>query len=276
MVKGKIIISGEHSVVYGALAIAASVGMSVSAKVVEKGGSEKNEIVEKAIMFAGGNNDTEVLIDSQIPIGSGMGSSAAVSAAVIRAVREGMSKPIIRKEELYDLVMECEKVAHGNPSGIDAATVVYGGIIAFTKGKPIEQLQIHNPIKVILINTGRPVESTKEMVELVSTKKNKDKVLSEIGLITKEIKRKLVEGEKADELIDKNGLLLEDLGVVGESARSLSAKLRSFGCGVKVAGAGGFKSGSGMLLVTAPDLAKIASKLDDMKIDYIKTELGQI
>lgn len=262
--------------VYGELALSASVGLGVSAKVVENGGSEKNEVVERAIEVAGGKKDTRVLIESQMPIGSGMGSSAAVSAAVIRAVREGMSKPIISKEELYDLVMECEKVAHGNPSGIDAATVVYGGVIAFTKGKPIERLQIYNPIKAILINTGRPVESTKEMVELVSTKKNKDKVLREIGLITKKIRRKLVRGEKANELIDKNGLLLEDLGVVGELAKSLSAKLRGFGCSVKVSGAGGFKGGSGMLLVTAPDLAIIASKLDDMKIDYIKTELGQI
>lgn len=274
MSNGKVIISGEHSVVYGELALAASVGLSVSAKVVENGGSEKNEIIDRAIKVAGGKKDTKVLIESHIPIGSGMGSSAAVSAAVVQSVRESIGNPITSKEELYDLVMECERVAHGNPSGIDAATVVYGGVIAFTKGKPFEKLRIPNSLDVLLINTGKPNETTKEMVELVASKPNKDKITREIGEITRKMKSRLINGENVDILLNQNGYLLEELGVVGKRAISISKKLRADGYSVKVTGAGGVVSGSGMLIIRAENYRNALNYCRQHGLDFYISKLG--
>jgi len=122
---GKVILAGEHAVVYGKMALAASISLGVRVSVVESGGSEKNPIVDKAIKVAGGDQNTRVLIESELPIGSGLGSSAAVAAATIKAVREYLGKPI-NEEELFKLTFECEKIAHGNASGLDPAAVVYG------------------------------------------------------------------------------------------------------------------------------------------------------
>lgn len=270
---GKVIISGEHAVVYGELALAAQINLGVNVRVIE-GKHEIDPIICRAIEVAGGDRNLGVEIESQIPIGSGLGSSAAVAAAIIKAVREHLRNPI-DDDELFGLTMECEQIAHGNPSGIDPAVVVYGGLIAFTKGNPIEKLTIKSPLKLLLIDTGKPEESTKEMVELVASKRGKDKIIPQIGKITLKIKNNLLEGEPVGELINENGFLLEKLGVVGEGAKRLSSELRKLGSSVKITGAGGTKSGSGMMIVMNDNLAKIKQFLDNNKVQYFETSIGE-
>lgn len=270
---GKVILSGEHAVVYGELALAAQINLGVNVRVIE-GKHEIDPIICRAIEVAGGDRNLGVEIESQIPIGSGLGSSAAVAAAIIKAVRENLRNPI-DDDELFGLTMECEQIAHGNPSGIDPAVVVYGGLIAFTKGNPIEKLTIKSPLKLLLIDTGKPEESTKEMVELVASKRGKDKIIPQIGKITLKIKNNLLEGEPVGELINENGFLLEKLGVVGEGAKRLSSELRKLGSSVKITGAGGTKSGSGMMIVMNDNLAKIKQFLDNNKVQYFETSIGE-
>lgn len=275
MVSGKIILSGEHAVVYGQLALAASINLGVIARVVgEDAEVGKNEIVTRAIEVAGGDSNIGIEIESEIPVGAGLGSSAAVAAAVILAVREYLGTPVKSKKELFNLVMECEKMAHGNPSGIDAAVVVYGGLIAFTKGSPIEKLSIEKPLELLLVDTGKPVESTKEMVELVAQVGNKDELIGQIGLLSLEMKKELVSGNEIDELLNHNGIMLERLGVVGESARQLSDELRKIGASVKITGAGGVKVGSGILLVRHRNLNVVRKYLDIKQLVYYSTKIG--
>jgi mevalonate kinase len=229
--------------------------------------------VGKAVEMAGGENDLKVEIESELPIGSGLGSSAAVSAAVIKAVREYRGEPI-ENDELFKLTMECEKIAHGNPSGIDPATVVYGGLMAYTKGQPFERLMIKNPLKLLLLNSGKPKESTKEMVGMVASNPDKGEIIERMGKLAEEIKEKLIKGEEVAALLDQNGLELEKLGVVGKRARELSRELRALGASVKVSGAGGVETGSGMMIVMAPDLTKIKKLLDNKQIMYFETMIG--
>lgn len=272
---GKVILTGEHAVVYGKLALAASIGLVVTARVMsEVRESDQSVIVEKAIEVVGGEKGLKVEVDSDIPNGAGLGSSAAVAAAVILAVREYLGTPVKSKKELFNLVMECEKVAHGNPSGIDAAVVVYGGLIAFTKGSPIEKLSIEKPLELLLVDTGKPVESTKEMVELVAQVGNKDELIGQIGQLSLEMKKELVSGNEIDELLNHNGIMLERLGVVGEGARQLSDELRKIGASVKITGAGGVKEGSGILLVRHRNLNVVRKYLDIRQLMYYSTKIG--
>jgi mevalonate kinase len=229
--------------------------------------------VKKAIEVAGGNENIQVKIESDLPIGSGLGSSAAVAAATIKAVREYLGKPI-NNDELFKLTMECEKLAHGNPSGLDPATVIYGGLIAFTKGQPFERLNILKPIELLLVNTGKPTESTKEMIELVAININKDEIIDQIGDLTIKFKNLLESGQDISTALNQNGLLLEELGVVGTKAIMLSKEIRNLGGSVKIAGAGGVKTGSGMMIVMAPDYTKIKKLLDNKQIDYFETTIG--
>ncbi len=271
---GKVILSGEHAVVYGKMALAASISLGVSVSVVEQGGSEKNPVIDKAIEVAGGDGNIQVLIESELPIGSGLGSSAAVSAATIKAVREYLNKPI-NEDELFNLTFECEKLAHGNASGLDPAAVVYGGLIAYTKGQPFERLQIERPLKLLLVNTGKPTETTKEMIELVAKKLGNTEIINSIEGVVKQVRERLIRGGDISELINQNGVLLEDLGVVGKSALLLSKELRDLGGKVKIAGAGGVKTGSGMMIVMHPDLTQTKKLLDNKQISYFETEIGK-
>lgn len=270
---GKVILAGEHAVVYGKMALAASISLGVRVSVVESGGSEKNPIVDKAIKVAGGDEDILLKIESELPIGSGLGSSAAVAAATIKAVREYLGKPI-NEEELFKLTFECEKIAHGNASGLDPAAVVYGGLIAYTKGQSFERLRIKQPIKLLLLNSGKPDESTKEMIELVAAKQANIVVIDKIAELVKQIREALLNGLEIADLINQNGLFLEELGVVGDRAIELSAQLRQMGASVKIAGAGGVKTGSGMMIVMQDDLTQIKKLLDNKKIDYFETVIG--
>jgi mevalonate kinase len=273
-VLGKVILAGEHAVVYGKMALAASIslGVKVSIDLGEK--IEKNEIVKKAIEVAGGDDTISVKIESNLPIGSGLGSSAAVAAAVITAVRDYLNKPI-EKGELFQLTMECEKIAHGNASGIDPATVVYGGLLAYTKGQPFERLVIQTPLKLLLVYSGKPTESTKEMVELVAAKPENTKLINEIEVVVKQVRERLISGEGVANLLNENGLLLEKLGVVGQQAKMLSNELRVIGGSVKISGAGGVKTGSGMMIVIHDDLTKIKKFLDNRQISYFETTIGE-
>ncbi|MFH2019419.1 MAG: mevalonate kinase [bacterium] len=280
-IPGKVIITGEHSVVYGKLALAASLNLGVKVW-VEKGErgdihileNDNKGLVRKAIEVAGGDETIRIKIESELPVGSGLGSSAAVAAGVIKGVREYLEKPIT-SEELFELTMEVEKVAHGNPSGVDPATVVYGGLIGYIKGQRIERLRVLKPFKVLLVNSGKPSESTKEMVELVAINTKKEQIIKEIGEVSRKIRDKLVGGDEIFELINENGLLLEQLGVVGERARELSEELRKEGSFVKITGAGGVETGSGMMMVVAKDLEKTKRLLDNGQAQYFETVIGE-
>ena len=273
-VPGKVILSGEHAVVYGKMALAASISLGVLVSVVESDGSEKTEIVQKAIEVAGGNENNQVKIESELPVGSGLGSSAAVAAATIKAVKDYLGQPTTT-EELFELTMECEKLAHGNPSGVDPAVVIYGGLVAYTKGQPIKRIKLEKPIKILLVDSGRPSESTRAMVELVAQNPAKIKIIDQIGVLVEQIKLYLERGDEIRDLLNKNGLLLEDLGVVGSRASRLSKKLREMGASVKITGAGGVKTGSGMMMVMGDGFGQIKNLLDNIQITYFETVLGE-
>lgn len=269
---GKVLISGEHSVVYGEPALVASIDkkMTVTVEAAKQfnlisDGKDELGLVRHALIKAGVNPETvKVTIKSTIP--AGMGTSAAVCAGVIKAAYIYQNKALdIYK--WYQLAWECEKKAHGNSSGVDPAAVIYGGLLWYIRDKQIEHLNLEKQYQFLIVNSGRPAESTGEIVAAVAERiKIYDLrlkyVIAKIGGVTKELKRIMEHEEGITALINENGLLLEKLGVVGEVACKLSNKLRAKGGGVKVTGAGGMREGSGMLLVVADDLDKIAAMVE--------------
>ena len=94
-----------------------------------------------------------ILIRSDIPIASGLGSGAAVSAALGRATAALLGVEL-SSGVLNELVYEVEKLHHGTPSGIDNTVVVYEKPVYFVKDKILEFLQVSQPLRLIVADTG--------------------------------------------------------------------------------------------------------------------------
>lgn len=221
-------------------------------------------------------------IDSDIPIGAGMGSSASFAVA-FSALRIGS----LDLEKINTFAYELEKGLHGNPSGVDNTVVTYGGFLWYRKEsenfKTFKQIEPKTKLpKLLLLNSGKPAESTKEMVAYVGDlyKKNQKKIGSifrEIEPVTKGFLKFLL-GETNEGLaflIRDNERLLEELGVVSVSTKRIVRIIEKAGGSAKISGAGGKKEGSGMVIVYHKDIEKIIMLGKRNGFDLSPVKLGE-
>src|SRR5690606_29176624 len=103
-----------------------------------------------------------IRIRSDIPIASGLGSGAAVSTALARALCALLEREL-DDAALNTLIYEVEKIHHGTPSGIDNTVIVYERPIYFMRGKPIQPVTIGAPFTLLIGDTGKSA-STREAV----------------------------------------------------------------------------------------------------------------
>lgn len=224
---GKIIISGEHSVVHGYPALVASVNLYLTATL----------------------KNSHLQINSDIPIGCGLGSSAALAAAKAAITLHQLNiRPT--KKLINLLTFEQEKSAHGHPSGVDNTTVVYGGWLKFQKPNQVTRFNKLKFPQVVLINSGRPIETTAQMVEFSSRQKSPpfSQIANCTDAIINLLKQTSIDFNKLKSLIQSNELLLEQLGVVSPSTQKIIRQIERGGGVAKVCGAGGRKTHSGILL----------------------------
>ncbi len=173
---GKIILFGEHAVVYGEPAIAvpvSSVQTRASVNAVIGGSSGEIQIdapdislsaavmeldpdhpLRAAVMAVLGDKDPgempacNIRISSSIPVASGLGSGAAVSAALIRALSAFLGQRLT-DEQVSQLTFEVEKIHHGTPSGIDNTVIAHQKPIYYLKGEPFQFLSIGKPFSIL-------------------------------------------------------------------------------------------------------------------------------
>ncbi|MHA1346413.1 MAG: mevalonate kinase [Candidatus Heimdallarchaeaceae archaeon] len=287
---GKIILFGEHSVVYGHPAIVTAINLRTKCVVTESlqnkiqlsissdyflndsptglkkeyiMNKELNEfiaydsnydhpvnpayyfIVEKVLDRSTSRKNPHININSEIPPGIGLGSSAANSVASLASLSAFMGLNI-SMEELNELAFEAEKIVHGRASGVDNTISTYGGI-QFYKEKNFSQLNIPNfSSYVVIVNSGIP-RKTKTYVEKVAKSMEEDtkkyqQILEEMGNLTIIAKDSLMEGniQKLGNLMTQNHLLLKELGVSHPILTDLTKSLVQLGSlGSKLTGAGG-------------------------------------
>lgn len=304
---GKIHLSGEHSVVYNEPALLSAIDKRIYLE-LEKNDTDNNFVIrdleqdieekktfseikafsEKNIevwlksdklglikagiaeIFKYLNKKSDkgfiVSVKSQIPIGVGLGSSAALSVCLAAAFLKYFDKWSLN--EINKIAHLIEKRQHGNPSGGDNTVSTYGEYIYYIKNKEIQKFNGKTLKDFYILNSGRPLESTGEMVGLVS--KNLDKkVIKKIGEITVALKNAIEKKEykKIEKLIKENEKLLEEIGVVGEKAKKIIRKIEKNQGFAKICGAGGIKRGSGIILAYKPDI-------DSLNMEFEKVKLG--
>ncbi len=269
---GKVILFGEHAVVYGQPAIAVPLLSSraratILPEVQGKSGRVRVEApqlaldsflhtladdhpIKSALKLAAGSKDLgelpacTVRIDSEIPPSAGLGSSAAVATALIRAFSAFLGARL-SDQEVSDRVYEVEKIQHGSPSGIDNTVVGFQRPVFFQKDQPIEFLPIPKPFTIIVADSGLP-GNTRLAVEGVSHRRQEDPerhqiIFGEIGEICLAARELILAGKPGElgELMDRNHALLEDLGVSSPELNELVQAAREGGAlGAKLSGGG--------------------------------------
>ncbi len=226
----------------------------------------------------------DLLIDSEVPVGAGMGSSGALSVSVIGALSLFTGKNLDKKT-INEIAFLCEKKKHGKPSGGDNSTSCYGGLVWFKKDdgiKPMEMKMSEDITKnFYIINTGTPTESTGEMVS------NVRKLVEENELLTKEIFDRQEELVKDLRLaIEKNiprqipGIIkrgeknLEKIGVVSDYVKKIIRDIEKSGGAAKICGAGGTMKATGIILIYHTDLQKLKEVLKSHQLDPSQVTLG--
>ena len=287
---GKIILFGEHAVVYNRPALAVPVnqvhsdvdvldssraGIWIDAPVItlhaELTSLPSDHPIGSVILKLFQLFDIsqppnlEINISSTIPVAAGLGSGAAVSVALIRALSSFLSHPL-SSDEINSLVFEIEKLHHGTPSGIDNTVITYNMPVYFIKGQPIETFKTGKPFTIVIADTGIPA-LTKESVGDVRRLWLKDtnyfeNVFNEIAQISLIARRSIESGrpELLGELMEHNHAVLQEMTVSSPELDTLVSAARDAGAlGAKLSGGG--RGGNMIALVDQPKAESVASAL---------------
>lgn len=299
---GKIHLLGEHTVVYGKPALLTAINKRITVSIAPL--SERKQTMQldsqlsllqitlenviKNKFHLKKIPNYSIAIKSELPIGSGLGSSAALSVAFTAGLLSYL-KIDSDKIVINELAYEGEKIFHGKPAGADNTTVTYGGFIWYRK--ELEELKVFYSIpqkihpkieQFFLINSGKPLETTKDMVVKVGLLKSKNpakvkKIFDDQEQLTKDLLIALINGEHQNliSIIRKGEHNLEAIGVVGKKSKNMIKEIETIGGGCKILGGGGFESGSGMLLAYHTDPKKLLSLIKKNNWDYMEITLGE-
>ena len=282
----KIILLGEHSVVYGRHAIAAPIPLSIRAEVKpqDSGPTEllsprwgveltlhepthadnslhkSLDLITRRLGVQGRSMQVEVF--PHVPRAVGLGASAALAVAVIRAIARAYNLTL-DNERINDIAYECEQIAHGTPSGIDNTLATYGRPILFRKGEPsrpqplIREIHAPEPIPVVIGLSGVRT-LTAETVGRVraawqANPERYEAIFSQIDDLALAGAEALARGdiEELGELMNIDHGLLNALGVSCWEIEELVQIAREKGAlGAKLTGGGG---GGAMIAVAEED-----------------------
>ncbi len=285
----KVILTGEHFVVYGTTAIVAAVNIHSKATVSQR--SDGTIVVSSSsprcsVSFTDGycevlqgrrntramlepichvaratlehfdkeKQGLDIQIDSAIPVGVGLGSSAAVAVSTIAAtaklLRRGLDRDAIRH-----LAFKSESMIHNFPSGIDQTISTLGGLIAYRRRRPFQRIPLKRTFQVIIGDTRR-TRSTGAMVSKVKTllakgRRLKRQILRSAERISRTALTTLQHGDMRQfgELMNLNHELLRQVRVSTRELDRLVLAAREAGAfGAKLTGAGG----GGCMIALAP------------------------
>ncbi len=266
---GKIILFGEHFVVHGTKAILAAIDKRVTVtsditenKIIkvnsqlgtlevpisssyEKVKSEFRPFVYLANKIINSNqnvNGLEVTINSDIPIGVGLGSSSACCVAAAASISELFKE--LSSEEILNISIEAEKTIFPDTSGADCTVCTYGGMIEYEQFTGTKKIDNPSDLNLVIANSMIP-HTTKNSVERVSKfKENNEERFSQLcDLETKLIDEVIIAMKNNDATtlglkMSENQKYLEEIQVSNDTLRNMISSLNEISLGSKITGAG--------------------------------------
>jgi mevalonate kinase len=284
---GKVILLGEHAVVYGQPAIAVPIVEVQAQARVEAGASGQGTVVVAAdlgrqlavrqtpqtdplaqivrltleAMHCDPDPDLTITVTSTIPIARGMGSGAAVSTAIVRAMA-GHFGHWFPSRAISDLVYRTEVLYHGTPSGIDNTVIAFEKPVFFVKNVGWEVFWVGEPFRLAVADTGI-ASSTREVVTDLRRRYEAEParyepLFKQVGEIAAAGRTAIEQGriEALGRLMDENQALLQEMGVSSPELNRLVTAAREGGAlGAKLCGAGW--GGNMIALITEENQGRI-------------------
>lgn len=295
---GKIILAGEHFVVHGSQALAAAINKRIrvsssfsthnnikynNQKIQYKNYNIKNDPVaivrNKTLEYIKQKGAISINIESDIPRGSGLGSSSAICVATAASVASLFNTKLDRKT-LYDLAMYGEKQIHVNPSGIDVAVSIIGGIILFSKGSESKRISLDYQPEFIVSISGKK-RKTSKMINKFSRLRTSSpysfhSLVDSSTILTRETLSSLLEKDNVSVGAYFNffNSTLSNFGlntIVTDNIIEKCLELGSYGA--KITGAGG----GGSIIAIAPSkyISKIINTLNNQGFESFSVKLPQ-
>ncbi len=292
-VPGKVILFGEHFVVYGIKAILCAIDKRITvtsqfldepkirikselgnAEIDLGASSSLNSIstrfmkpffyiAKETLKEFNVNKGIEIILKSDIPVGIGLGSSSAACVAVTASVAGLFNRK--SKEQILKRSIESERVIFKDASGADSSVSTFGGLMVYDKNG-FERIDSKTNFSFVIANSNQ-VHNTREVVLKVSEFKNKNEKLfaemckQEDGLVRESLLR-LKENDlnKLGSLISKNQELLEKINVSTDRLDLLIKEASKTSYGAKITGAGG-----GGCIICLVDESNSMATLENLK-----------
>jgi len=300
---GKIILTGEHSVVFGKHAVAAPMTLKMRAKVWERdkevcliipqwgvehilhfGEDHRYSVYRSLEMILTELNLQDramtIKVTPEYPKAMGMGGSAALAVAVIRALNDHY-KLQLSEEDIRELSFKSETIIHGTASGIDNTVATYGELISYRKDDPpeFEELHLERTIPLVIGISG--IESmTSKMVHRVREAYNRrpewyGKILDRMDQLSIQAREAVEEGdlEKLGLIMNLNHGYLNTLSVSSPEVEELIGVAREAGAlGAKLTGGGG--GGAIIAVCDSPEMQnKVQKRMQEAGYDGLLTEV---
>ncbi|MDF7826801.1 hypothetical protein P4B35_22430 [Pontiellaceae bacterium B12227] len=301
---GKLILSGEHAVVYGKPAIAMAIDRSAVFEMKPQEGDQisfdlpgventkshtvkalrdlKRRVENKYREFLKGevgisyvlgapadlfrfafihtldglhrklDSGIVMKLRSSIPVGCGMGSSAATVLSEIRAMGHFL-RVEFKPDWYYEYSLEAEKLQHGKPSGVDSYISLHGGCARFQNGQAAS-LSLPRA-KMFMVQTGIPESTTGECVMNVEKNFANSSIWSEFEDVTNAFEHAIFanDQQKLNWLVRENNRLLTVLGVVPKTVQRFIADVEQWGGSAKICGAGAVTGENGGIVLVFAD-----------------------
>lgn len=296
---GKIILLGEHAVVYGQPALAVPLGALQTQCMVdflpENGENTADSVLIEApdiglstrlglllrdqpthplaaviqatfrALGVSAPRPMRIHVTSSIPVASGLGSGAAVSVAMIRGIAEAYQHHL-DNEQVNELAYEIEKLHHGTPSGVDNTVITHNRPVYFVREQPIQTLHARHPFTVVIADTGVAAltrESVGDVRKLWQADPARwEAVFEQVGELVRAARDIIESGETASlgPIMDTNHALLQEMTVSSPALDHLVVAAKKAGAeGAKLSGGG--RGGNMIALVNPKKAEKVAAAL---------------